>query len=503
MTPFTAIYRKEFQENRWLLLTVFSVCVVMILYGCVENSYNSVLRWLENAKLLGLCIVGAAAALSYATETEQKTTAFLRRIPVPGLTLLRAKLAWIVTVTLAVFVPLFVGHFIALQYRLPFGVSSAIWLSAAFSMIAWGLLLSTVCRSTLMAVLTTWLSQLMILLGLALLFPGTYTLPFFGNYYHLYGFEGFFSQYRISGLLLPNLISAVVFAVALYRAANFLDISERKQERSGGAPVKDGAAKPEFLARLFGFETWGPFRALLWQSIRQSLTVLAFGVVVAIIFTGWNWFKGMEFVLMLSGGPMIDTYLYNISGFLYIAGCLIALGFSSAVFAQDQDNGQFRVLAQHGVSPNLVWWSRFLPFLFVYSLPVPMIVRLCHLYTHYGYSQTVFSSAMIPVLLLYYTPLCFGTFYSIFFRDYIVNVFLVLISAAFMVPLIGGMAKFGGFDSTLATTTILLGILAASWQMTADWLREKPLLLRLPRPLFTLFVAYVLSFVVFVFASLV
>lgn len=502
MTPFTAIYRKEFQENRWLLLTVFSVCVTMILYGCVENSYNSVLRWLENAKLLGLCIVGAAAALSYATETEQKTAAFLRRIPVPGLTLLRAKLAWIVTVTLAVFVPLFVGHFIALHYRLPFGISSAIWLSAAFSMVAWGLLLSTICRSTLMAVLTTWLSQLVILLGLALLFPGTYTLPFFGNYYHLYGFEGFFSRFHMSGLLLPNLISVGILGVALYRAANFLDICERKQER-GSTPVGDGAAKPGLLARLFGMETWGPFRALLWQSIRQSSTVLGFGVVVAMIFTVWNVFKGMEFVLMLSGGPMIDTYLYNISGFIYIAGCLIALGFSSAVFAQDQDNGQYRVLAQHGVSPNLVWWSRFLPFLFVYSLPVPMIVRLCHLYTHFGCDQSHFGMTVIPILLLYYTPLCFGTFYSIFFRDYIVNVFLVLISTAFMMPVIGGLAKFGALGSVPATVIVLLALLTASWRMTADWLREKPQLDRLPKPLFTLLVAYALSFVVFVFASLV
>ncbi len=462
MSPFAALYRKEYLENRRLLLCFPTACVLTILCGCLENAPGAMLRWLEYAKLLGLCAVGAVAALSYATETEQKTVGFLRAIPIDPVTLLRGKLAWIGTVALPVFAILFTTHGLLRAFLMPYGMLATEWLAAALSVFAWGLFWSTIWPGTLMAVLTTWLICLAM---------------FFGPWY----FGDFFARLPISYITTQLLMSLLILAVAMWRALHFLDehfLDDSKKISTGtGKTVSDWVRHFEAntFSLVFRRVKWSPFQALLWQSIRQSATFLRFGVALSLLFTGWCWYHGKDFVNICYGGPFALHIFSDMSSFLFVGGGLFALGFSAVIFLPDQENHRYRTLARLGISPGSLWWSRMLPAFIVYSIPVPTIISLCYLHSGHNFVQNPWPGGIATgfILLIYFTPFCVGAVASLFCRDIISSVFVTLVATIVFVPYIYATTQYSSIGFSLAALTVLAALLVASRMTTADWLRER------------------------------
>lgn len=498
MTPFTALYRKE--RRRQLaplaLALVFVAAILLMPVAYLEARMGL-------AFYLVVFYVTATAAFSYAGEDEEKTALFLRRMPVSGGTILRAKLAWLGTTLAVLLVPLGIAGAVCVAGSLVLFVPDALagdqatfsyyfWgdlgMSALyatvtlFCTVSWALFWTTRWPSKLYATLLAFLSAI----GSAFLasFLSMFVVAFVTATTNLLPE----TEITVNRAILGGVFLASIFVttISLRRAARYYAMPERQTEPGYFAPATNEKSlqKPPRLltrlySRLFPAGHWRPFAAMLWQSVCQSQSVLLLGLTTALLFSGWQCFFGKEFLEISQRNP--DSYaegvFQGLSVMLLLAGTMIAFGFASAVFMQDQENRGYRALSHRGISPRLVWWSRILPFAAVYLIPLPFLIRFYYDlavlegtppdWIHWG------PNLLGLVAVMYLAPFCLGAYASLSHRHLLWSVLktfglwcvllvavMILIQEKIPVP-------------NLSLGSILLGFLVASRLTVADWLAER------------------------------
>ena len=527
MTPFTALYRKEFREHRasfFVMLGCLALCLLLPL-GLGAARLEGVL--VPYIYLYGFYVT-AIAAMSYAKEEENQTSRFLRTLPVASGTILLAKLAWLgtaitvllVPVVLAIVVPYFWKAGISLGFHFVSNLFLGIWQPllwfavSLFSLISWGYFWTTRYPSKLFATLLSYCCVFITWLAVA-----WFGLDMATRYYG--GQVGYWPNLLMSGGVF--LLSVPVTVLGLWRAATFYSRAEpeTKPEAFLNSERKDNDRRVRFVTRFFPQDRWTPFQALLWQSICQSRDILFLGLGTAIAFGLWQMFLSEQFfaVMNRANGEEVDWNFYvQILGLgIICVGFLIAFGLGSSIFAQDQERGMYRALGQRGVSPRLVWWSRILPFLAVILVPVPFLLNMFFGFLperasnmpQDTYTWILFLQFGL-MLAFYFVPFCFGTFYSLLFRNVLVSMlatFGTWLLYGFGITM-GGQAigklcyEFGIEIERIHVVLMFLACAAvpllfpiASRLMTASWLREEPLRQRWFVPTLTLavFAVYALG----------
>ncbi len=522
MTPFTSLYRKEFREHSTSLFVVLGLAVLCwLLTFCFPEQEQDGLAGLSLVWYVYLYgfYVTAIAAMSYAKEEEAQTSRFLRTLPVSSGTILLAKLAWLGTVMLTLALPavlvcfaLFVRHggsFFDIFETLydgaeQLGILVSFFIATIFSLVSWGYFWTTRYPSKLFATIVsiscafiTWLILGWLALQMTMLFDGGQ--PGMKFYLSLAG-----------GMFLASLPVAVL---GFWRAAVFYDMAEpeSKPEPFLNSERKGGDWRMRVITGLFPRDRWTPFQALLWQAICQSRDSLFLGLCTGVVVILWQIFCSSYFLYVMDAHvsifsasvPLRDQAVAVLGVAVIAFAGLIVFGLGSSIFAQDQERGLYRALGQRGVSPRLVWWSRILPFLFVFLLPLPFV----YMFTDAVYENPRDKDIIEPILLcaFYVVPFLFGMFYSLLFRNALLS---ILATAGTWILLWGGIAwnvgfliQFCGFDITNTSMCVFFTVAAvvvllfpiASRLMTARWLREEPWSRRwpvaaLPLALFTLYV---------------
>ncbi len=490
MTPFIALYRKEFREHFGSLGLTLLFAFFLLL---------TPIWWLETRVVLVFYLITfyatITAAASYAGEDERQTSRFLRVMPVTGGTILRAKLSWLATSLLVLAWPLALGGYgILIGTGLDDGdratfsnvffgdIGRAVLFatSGLFCTISWAFFWTTRWPSKMFATFLAFASAYgsFIVCYIACVVVMVMT----GNA-ELEGAPG--TPLAVIIFLLTIIVSGITGLLSLRRAAGYYRLPETKTSGYYEPKAVENELRkpPRLLSRLydrvFPAGHWRPCAALLWQSICQSGYILLFGLGMALIFSFWQIFFGQEFIEVANRSTenLYEGIVQFVSGVVILVGIMVAFGFASVMFSQDQENRNFRALTYRGVSPRLVWWSRVLPYAVVYLIPLPFVVRLfCDAVSvNPPADWEIYRVRMIGlVVTLYLAPLCLGAYYSIRFRHFVLSVLVVFGVWFLLFTVVLILVTEKSPPPILVFISVLLGYLLASRVMIGDWLREKP-----------------------------
>ena len=345
------IFWKEYRQMRGFWLSVLAMTVVMQLI-VFAVSFGS--RTLEPVYGLSICFAALYAlgsgATMFALEHENETYEFLRSLPTRALPTFFGKVAFTV-----------VSAPLLLAATLGFAA-----LLCAFAdepvRVEWGLLLAWSIGSLVLFLWATLFSLFMHHAVRAALFGGVAAAL------SMAAVSGLLQGLSVSGI--ESLAIALAGIVTLVAAVDVWLGTRWYREATTRSSADDLERRREEFAKSFGayeIETVASkgsmFAHLLWLQWRQSrgmifgLTVLAAWFTLALIWIGT--FDGSVHRAVRGSGWQ---YLYNVAsvffGCGYLAGWFVIPAAGASVFAGDQKRSQFRFLADRGLSPKLVWWSR-------------------------------------------------------------------------------------------------------------------------------------------------
>jgi ABC-type Na+ efflux pump permease subunit len=503
MNQFCAILKKESRQQGQLAAAMLLLCFLIQLGAFMMTLFPGTIGRVEPA-FFGIALLmtalfsGAAAAISFSSEHDEKTFGFLRSLPVSPLTVLAGKTAWLVlgTIFVAVLSSLFAlfwnfitgNHFNTVTLEHVLG-SVGVGILEAF---AWGLFWSPRCRSQIHALLATYFCA-SISGYTATLFSATSTSVL---------------ESYCNAVPVRFGIAAIVTVFAVRGALKWFDMATQKRSRF----FETEKEKRGWFR--YPKTPQSPFFALLHQSIRQSQTILLCGLAVSIYADCIILFKNFN---ELNQRGIVETDFFI---FLSILGCVVFyIVFCGSIFAQDQKNNSFRFLSRCGISARKIWWSRIQPFLIIYFLifiaaiikfylPVLVLSAAKFIFgtesvvtqdPHFVLFQYLHSNYVIIVgsiiLSVWLIPFSVGAFLSIYCRSMIVSVSL---TGAVSVLLFGWMIIvyiLCAFNPLWAVLPIAVALLVASRLRAADWLREQRTWKSRLKPLIPFFVTLVVIIV--------
>ncbi len=450
-----------------------------------------------------------SAGLLFCNEHEEKTYSLIRSLPVSRKSLLAGKLGWLLAGSTAFLV---LGLLVTLPWVVmceSFGVADNRYnaFSASFTDSAWqglwvpvGCLLYPMCWGLLFS--TRLQNQMQA--ALATIFFSLFT--FWCTIVPLQSLIMEMDRTDVPDwpwLLAMGLscigITLLAGGFGVYSGSRWFDIWIDKGSRFAGdepsisQTARSRAAEYERLATA-RFHKRGEFFALYRHVFRQSLTffqsVIWINVVCIVLIAICN-NRGIQSARD-SFPQSLNTILEVVVGVSYCSLFVVAVAFCGSVFSADQRT-RAAFLADRGIAPGKIWWSRFLAFLTVWTG--------CIIFDFFLFSFSFSGKALdalaehpegMPMVFGFLTiPLLIGTLVSMLFRSRIVS---ILVTAAltwgFMIwlTLVGvyfqdGSNMHGGLFDFIAkqyhwlwyAAPILLGWLVASRLRCDDWLRGRSL----------------------------
>ncbi|MCL2745048.1 MAG: hypothetical protein FWE67_14485 [Planctomycetaceae bacterium] len=464
------VFYKEFRQNSALLYAMLLFCFLLQLALLLSSIFNGVSYRVDFDAVALFTVAlyaGAASAISFAGERDDKTFDFLRRLPLTARTIMFGKTCWLLVSTAAMTAGallMCVFYFACSGFRT--GISGdVLWGVFGVSIIealVWGLFWSPRRKSTVSAVLLTYISAAMV----------TYlvTIPF-GNV------NAADNQY-LSAVPLRLGICAVVAVFAVQGMLKWF----APETHISYYDTKHAEKPVSSVVR-------SPFIALTLHCIRQSRIMLLIGVILAVIYPVFS--STFIYVCFL-----ISSVYHRHSGdsarladtlFLDIFTVCFYLVFCGSIFAPDHKNRTFRILTRFGIAPGKVWLSRMLPFalisLFAACLYIvlhyKLIFQLLAVYSRYrpvyeAITPVFIWTTLIPLFLSFWLiPFAVGSFLSISFRSQIVAVAL---TGAFSMLLFAWMAA--GYLTCVLNPLwfvfpLCAALILASYLRTNNWLKER------------------------------
>ena len=346
------IFWKEYRQMRsfWLSLLLVAVMLQLIIFAMTEHGHPQ-----DSMTGMAVCFAALYAlgcgATMFAMEHDNGTYDFLRALPTNGLstflskvtfTLISAPLLFAATFGCAWFLSSLRGLTMEAQW-----VIASIWCLGALTLFAWATLFSLLMRHVVPAALLGG-------------FAGCVTIPLV--MWAAWALRAPFST-RETGADVAVILSLVIVAVSI--ANVWLGTRWFREAAVTRSRVDDMARRRDEFAKSFGayeLETVASkgtaFAHLLWLQWRQSRGMI-------LILTGLVIWLGLVLVTLAVLPTVDQEYIHHFrvlwamfTAFGTLAGAAVLPVTGASVFAGDQRQNQFRFLADHGLSPKTVWWSR-------------------------------------------------------------------------------------------------------------------------------------------------
>jgi hypothetical protein len=466
-TLFWRLVWKEYRMLRgfWIALALATVGLQLLVVVTITLTNGSTKDLAANMFVIGMAMVAFYAlgcgAMLFAVEREEETYEFLRTLPVSGGQAMRAKFAVAAASVVAL------GAFVLVESALVSGLEfpeasqqGFLWGTfglAAVEALAWGLFFSLLLRRPISAVFAAAGA------GTVSVSLIVWWIEYEPNL--VTGIEDFseINVYRA-------LVILAVVAADLWLARHWFD--ERLRITSDS--VWGSRVHPER-------QTSGiALGSLLWQQWRQSRWTMIIMTALGLALVAWI------MVIKPDEAKRAPT--------MAMATATVTLLFSvlagASVFQADQSKQSFRFLAERGVAPATVWFTRHVVWIApvaVWSLATVFLVLfafesrdLCELAEKLirgdldtaidaGQAIGILAGMFLVTLALVYSV---GQFCSMFLRRNIVAAFVGLILAGVLCWWAGLMDTLG-ISWLWSVAPIPLVLLVATWLRTPHWLLER------------------------------
>ncbi|MDR0611474.1 MAG: hypothetical protein LBG58_15305 [Planctomycetaceae bacterium] len=463
ITQIIVIFKKEFRQQYSLALAMLLFCFLIQLAVFATTSFPELFghsrpSFFGIALLLTALYVGAAAAVSFSTEHDEKTFGFLRSLPVSPLTVMLGKAAWVVTGTIFVLICSMIPVVLS-PSEITYWRNQDNWFDMGIVIInvsVWGFFWSPLCRKQIHAVLTTYAcTALTVFLALLI---AEHKIPIF-NYSNG---ETFLKQ-----------ITVIVGIAAVYSMLQwFKNVTYSKKT------VNFLQNENVMFCHLPVQQT--PFFALLYQSVWHSLVLLVCYIIAMII------------LCLLSLFFSFSSFDHATMFFLYGIIFLTIIG-GGCIFGADQRNQSFRFLSRCGIAPGKIWWSRILPFGTVY-FPILIFVvinEFVFLIPRVGngrMEENEFIFTVAVTISSWLISFSVGAFISIYCRSMLVSVALTGMTSLLLFLWLAFGWLLCRFNPLWTTLPLAVMLLIASRLRVADWLRERQTWRSLLKPLIPFFI---------------
>jgi hypothetical protein len=325
---------KEYRAQRgfWLVIAGFSVVLMLLFIRFSEDPTRYTAPWIIAIALPAVYAVGCAAVL-FAAEREDGTTELLQIMAARTSRVFLGKVSFSFFSTVAMLAFLLAAAW-ALNGGRPiqppaaardFGEQALGTASMTLQFLAWGFLISALCRKALTAVCLTAVMPLVILVLVA-------------NFGPLRNQEKDYIGYW-------GMLSVVPLVAASYFCMR-RTLAGRTRGWSLPGFKWRSPSRVSALDRLAGVREISPawrrtLKRLIWLELKQALSighVLWIGAVYLLIFIPFQRDTG--------------------AGMLGIAGIIFASLFMGVWTFQAEGGRRIRFLADHGLSPQMVWLSK-------------------------------------------------------------------------------------------------------------------------------------------------
>ena len=459
-TIFRRILWKEYRAQRAFWISI-ALATVIVESALLANPWASQPERIQSLFAAGLTFavlyaLGSAATL-FATEREDETYDFLRALPVRPLVVFLGKIAYAVGSTAAMYLVAW-SLALALARGLPDpNFNQRMWALLGVwgvELLAWGILFSLLLKRPLVAAI-------------------------------LAGTVGSIDGIRFIGMdHITNGIPGRLLIVALVMAADIALAARWFRERwlRSARPPSKGFSEEQIEA-IYDLvlpvrSTWAsgvtrgtrdrpPSAAtmlgrLLWQELRQStaIKVALFVWLLPAAFLVWmSWILGNDYTRK----PGLWPEVIIVPGFSAVLS-------SSLLYLGDQTGCRFRFLAEHGISPRLVWLSRQIGGFIVVLLGLllvlpPTIGQIGHLPTG---RWLVIESLLGAVVAAY----ACGQLCSMTFRSGLLAVISGTI-LTYVVCVWAVMMYMLGLSWLWSVAPLPLAFLVSTWLHAPDWLLER------------------------------
>lgn len=470
------IFWKEYRQMRsfWLSLLVVAVVLQLIFFAMTpENQHPQ-----DPISAIAVCFAALYAlgcgATMFAMEHDNGTYDFLRALPTNGLstflskvtfTLISAPLLFAATFGCAAFLSSLRDLTMEAQW-----VIASIWCLGALTLFAWATLFSLLMRHVVPAALLGG-------------FAGCVTIPLV--MWAAWALRAPFNT-RETGTDVAVILSLVIAAVAI---ANVWLGTRWFREAVTRSKADDMARRRDEFAKSYGayeLETVASkgtaFAHLLWLQWLQSRGMI-------LVLTGLVIWFGLALVtlgvLVMVDSGHLRNFRVPVSMFVafgVLAGAAVLPVAGASVFAGDQKQSQFRFLADHGLSPKTVWWSRHPVWIgaivvWLAMLLIPAVLLFAS-WTRFqgpapGLQNPTFMALWLafPALLCVPLAYCFGQLCSMLFRSGILAITFSIIGSYMLAWWAFGMSILH-VPLIWSVVPIPVILLVATRVRTRGWLTE-------------------------------
>ncbi len=499
---FTAILWKEYRQQIPMGVALFLIVVVMQILTLLVVFLNpriaqdfSAAPFLIIAVVVASLYSASSAAILFSNEHEEKTFPFLRNLPVSRGTVLAGKLTWAFGSSLAfLLITLLESGLLSLlftqvSFEIPpdKAIYPIIWilLGCVVFPICWGLFWTPLLRSQLHALLASFIST-------AIAFWGSYQV----YYYFLRERIAKTGEDNWAAFLTIGTFTGVTFLAGIAGVVcgyYWFDIWRDKGNRfadfrSTAEETAEARAAHYEIVKTTVTKKRDEFLSLCDQVYRQNRTI--FLATIGMGVATWLWFV----FLILFGNmmPKLNSSWNELFGFF--VGCwvgtlfILSYVYSGTVFSADQKT-QGAFLAQRGISPGKIWWSRVLTFAVPY-LAIVFVGILTLFVASFdremrkdNYLQLL---AFCGMYLVWTTPQLFvGIFVSLFVRSPVVSIvataglnYALMIWGLLMWLYLGIWTYLDGVNLWIptllwSTAPLILAFVVASRLRIDDWLRGR------------------------------
>ena len=427
------IFWKEYRQMRgfWLsILVMTAVLQLIVLASTLDSPARGDAPYSLAVCFAALYALGCGATM-FALEHENGTYDFLRALPTRALPTLLGKIAFtiistpILLLAMLAFAALFdtlMGQAVRIEPATLF-----VWLIGSLLLFVWATFFSLLTNHAVRAALFGGVAAVFSVVGPAAALDGI----------------GVPSHIAVAVALVVVLTSVTAVDVWLgmrwYREATATSNSDDFRRRREEFAKSYGAYELEAVA-----SQGSTFAHLLWLQWRQSRgMILALTTLVVWFVCAMVWIGGFEESVRRSyaGIPLLRI-MHNLASAFSVcgifAGCAVLPAAGASVFAGDQKRSQFRFLADRGLSPKLVWWSRHpvwiaAAMIWIALTIVPILIFIAsHAASHGPDTKALIHDLLwagFPTFLCLLLAYSFGQFCSMLVRAGILCVAIALIGS--------------------------------------------------------------------------
>ncbi|MDR1491725.1 MAG: ABC transporter permease [Planctomycetaceae bacterium] len=466
MKPIRALFWKEYRQQILLVAAIFLLGILLQLSAFMSSWFSNTTPqfWTIGMFATALYAAGASSIL-FAREHDEKTFGFLRGLPVTGAAVFLGKIAWLLisVAVLAIFMGIESGFWAAISGTSDSGASVfGVMSVAVVEALCWGLFWSVRVQRQLTALLATFFSASFAAYFMAVLWNRNFGG---GNQDIIVAYAG--------GAPFRLILCAVIGTCAVVQGRKWLYRPMTPPIPKTLTPAQTAAATKRLLAP----PKYGAMRNLLWLSYRQSRSAFAaLGAMFVLLIVSLINIYYLHWVNSIDA--QFELFL------LLMLGTAVGLIFCCSTFYRDQQYNAASMLANIGVAPSKIWWSRILVFggaYLIYTIPLlilfgtfaAMVSKSNTVYFQWGGTDSSIYLTMIVTLL--FAIFCFGQMISLFVRSIILGI-IAAAGLSLAVGLLWTMIvnyMFGPFGIVWAVLPILIACLIASRIRTADWMRGR------------------------------